>query len=75
MALRNLSYGFLSSNDLIAIYIHGNALKDRMFTKRLQTICRKAGITKNVTPHLFRHSRITHLIQEGLSERVIKKMM
>jgi len=36
---------------------------------------KRAGIQKKVTPHLFRHSRITHLVNSGLQESVIKKMM
>jgi site-specific recombinase XerD len=43
--------------------------------KQLIIVCKRAGITKHVTPHLFRHSRITHLINEGVSESVIKMMM
>jgi len=34
-----------------------------------------AGVTKHLTPHIFRHSRITHLIQHGVPETHIKKMM
>lgn len=43
--------------------------------KQIQRIAMKAGITKHVPPHIFRHSRITHLIQSGVSESVIKLMM
>lgn len=35
----------------------------------------RAGIRRHVTPHTFRHSRITHMIQEGYPETVIKLMM
>lgn len=42
---------------------------------QLKKIAIRAGIQKNVTPHLFRHSRITHLLQKGYSETIIKKMM
>ena len=35
----------------------------------------KAGITKKITPHCFRHSKITNLLREGCSEAHIKKMM
>jgi len=44
-------------------------------TRQLERITKKAGITKHITPHLFRHSRITHLMQQGISESVIKLMM
>jgi len=43
--------------------------------KQLRSICGRAGITKHVTPHLFRHSRITHLMSKGVSESVIKMIM
>ena len=42
---------------------------------QLKRIAKKAKLKKHVTPHLFRHSRITHLIREGVSESVIKLMM
>lgn len=44
--------------------------------KQLQRIVKRAGITRRVTPHTFRHSRITHLIKEGrMNESVIKLIM
>jgi len=41
----------------------------------LSRAARRAGVEKHVTPHIFRHSRITHLIREGVNESVIKLMM
>lgn len=35
----------------------------------------RAGIEKNLHPHIFRHSRITHMISQGYQESVIKKAM
>jgi len=43
--------------------------------RQVQRIAKRAGITKHITPHLFRHSRITHLLREGASESVVKLMM
>ncbi len=43
--------------------------------RQVQRIAKRAGITKHITPHLFRHSRITHLLREGASESVVKMMM
>lgn len=42
--------------------------------RQLERMAKRAGITKRVTPHLFRHTRVTHLIQQGVSESVIKLM-
>lgn len=50
-------------------------LQYRGFVKQLQKIVDRAGITKHVSPHIFRHSRITHLIQQGFGESKIKLMM
>ena len=43
--------------------------------KQLRRIAARAGIEKHITPHLFRHSRITHLLRKGVPEPVIKKLM
>jgi molybdenum cofactor biosynthesis enzyme MoaA len=42
---------------------------------QLKRLAKRAGVEKHVTPHIFRHSRITHLIKEKVSESVIKLMM
>ena len=41
--------------------------------KVLDKAVKIAGITKRVHPHLFRHSRITHLLQHRVPESVVKK--
>jgi site-specific recombinase XerD len=43
--------------------------------KQLLRIGERAGISKHITPHIFRHSRITHLIRDKMPESVIKLMM
>ncbi|OPY36753.1 MAG: putative tyrosine recombinase XerC-like protein [Methanoregula sp. PtaU1.Bin051] len=40
--------------------------------KRVRKIAARAGIEKKIVPHLFRHSRITHLITDGAQESTIK---
>jgi len=41
----------------------------------LERLKKDAGIEKRLTPHLFRHSRITHMIAQNYQESAIKKMM
>jgi site-specific recombinase XerD len=40
--------------------------------KQIRVLADRAGIQKRVNPHVFRHSRITHLIREGAAESVVK---
>lgn len=40
--------------------------------RMLQRAARRAGVEKHITPHIFRHSRITHWVETGLNESVIK---
>lgn len=42
--------------------------------KQMRIIATRAGITKHIKPHIFRHSRITHLMQKGVSEASVKLM-
>lgn len=40
----------------------------------LARIARRAGIQKHITPHIFRHSRVTNMHNAGFSESIIKLM-
>ena len=49
-------------------------LRYKALEKRLRVIARRAGITKKVTPHLLRHTRITHLVQQGVREYSVREI-
>jgi integrase len=53
----------------------GGAYTHSTISRRIARIVQSAGIERHVTPHIFRHSRITHLIKEGMQESAIKMMM
>jgi hypothetical protein len=44
----------------------------RGVVQMMESTAKRAGITKHVHPHIFRHTRITDLMREGISEQTIK---
>lgn len=59
---------------LVFVSRAGELMTYHSYNEQVKRIAKRAGITHRITPHTFRHSRITHLIQEGVSESVIKMM-
>jgi site-specific recombinase XerD len=65
----------VENNMPVFITEHQTALTHGSVAMQLKRLAKRAGIERHITPHIFRHSRITHLIKENVSESVIKLMM
>jgi integrase/recombinase XerD len=53
----------------------GNTLTYIAVYRLLERVKEAAGITRKITPHLFRKSRITHMVAQNYQESVIKQSM
>jgi integrase len=51
-----------------------NQIQYAGISKQIKLIAERAGIQRHITPHIFRHSKITHLIQDGGQESMIKML-
>ena len=67
----------LKSNKSEYLFINksGGRLTRQGVVKIINTIALKQGITKNIYPHIIRHSFATHLLNNGASLLVIKELL
>lgn len=66
----NRKYG-----DILFLNKRGGALSRIMIFYIIKELAAKAGITKNISPHTFRHSFATHLIEGGADLRAVQQML
>jgi hypothetical protein len=60
------------SEDRLFLSMKGYPLGTTMIRRIIKQVAFEAGITKNVHPHIFRHSMITHMAEKGLSASFIQ---
>lgn len=63
------------SEDIVFLNRRGGQLSRVMVFLMIKDTAEKAGIHKNVSPHTFRHSFATHLIEGGASLRAVQEML
>jgi integrase/recombinase XerD len=61
--------------DILFLNRRGSKLTRVMIFLMLKELVRKAGIIKNISPHTFRHSFATHLVEGGADLRAVQEML
>ncbi|MDR2428633.1 MAG: tyrosine recombinase [Candidatus Margulisbacteria bacterium] len=54
---------------------NGRALTRQMVWLIVKRLARRAGTLKNISPHTFRHSLATHLIENGADVRTVQEIL
>ena len=63
------------SPDYVFLARWGNGISRIMIFHLIKELAEQAGITKNISPHTFRHSFATHLLEGGANLRAIQCML
>jgi len=61
--------------DILFLNQRGSKLTRDMIFKIVKELAVLAGITKNISPHTFRHSFATHLLENGANLRAIQQLL
>lgn len=61
--------------DFLFLNRRGSKLSRVMIFLMLKDLAAKAGITKSISPHTFRHSFATHLVEGGADLRAVQEML
>lgn len=69
------AYLFLLHEDYLFPSNRGGKLTTATLQAIVENAAKKAGITKQVYPHLLRHSFATHLLEQGTDIRIIQKIL
>jgi len=64
-----------SAYDTVFLNRNGKALSRQMIFLMIKKQATVAGITKTVSPHTFRHSFATHLVQHGADLRAVQQLL
>ena len=63
------------NEDILFLNNRGSKLSRVMIYLIIKDLVRKAGIKKNISPHTFRHSFATHLVEGGADLRAVQEML
>jgi len=64
-----------SADNIVFLNNRGKKISRVMVFLIIKELCEKAGIQKSISPHTFRHSFATHLLEGGADLRAIQDML
>ena len=64
-----------NSENIVFLNRRGNKLSRVMIFTIVKGLAQKAGIKKDISPHTFRHSFATHMVEGGADLRAVQEML
>jgi integrase/recombinase XerD len=65
----------IHDENIVFLNRRGRKLTRAMIFHIIKDLAAKASITKNISPHTFRHSFATHMVQAGADLRAVQEML
>jgi len=62
-------------SDIVFLNRYGRQLTRAMIFTMIKNLAKDSGLKKSISPHSFRHSFATHLLENGADLRTIQMMM
>ncbi len=75
LEIRSCSLVEKKSEDILFLNRRGRKMTREMLFHIVKRECARSGITKNISPHTFRHSFATHLVENGADLRAVQQML
>jgi integrase/recombinase XerD len=75
LQFRNVLTPVKGAENIVFLNRRGNKLTRVMIFTIVKNLAQKAGIKKQVSPHTFRHSFATHLVEGGADLRAVQEML
>lgn len=72
---RNSLMPVKGAENIVFLNRRGNKLTRIMIFTIVKSLAQKAGIRKQISPHTFRHSFATHLVEGGADLRAVQEML
>jgi integrase/recombinase XerD len=65
----------IRETDAFLVNSRGAAASPQYVRRLIRDLAEKASIVKRVTPHMFRHSLATYLLEEGVDIRYVQRLL
>ena len=66
---------YIKDENIVFLNRRGKKLTRAMIFTIIKNLAAKAGIKKNISPHTFRHSFATHMVEAGADLRAVQEML
>ena len=73
--IKNARPDMCKDSDLLFTNLKGEKMTRQGFWKLIKSYARKAGIDKDITPHMIRHSFASHLVNNGADLKAVQEML